>query len=86
MESTSKEKGRILHGQSKKIVNIVYKFMQIEADNESHSIPISKALERAVAATRVLVHTICNIQKEYQNLVASDTGNCKKPQTNILKE
>jgi hypothetical protein len=71
----SKLKHRILHSQTREVVWNVLKFVELEAEQGSFTIPISKAQERTEAATGVTLCTVRKIKSEGKSLVTTGQGN-----------
>jgi hypothetical protein len=60
----SKLKGKVLHSQTREVVNNVLKFMEEEARIGTCTIPIKKAQKRTAAAVGIGERTVRKIKKE----------------------
>lgn len=67
----SKLKGKVLHSQSREIINNVLRFMEEEAQQGSCIIPVGKAQERTAKAVGVAERTVRRIKYQAKSVEAA---------------
>lgn len=67
----SKLKGKVLHSQSREIINNVLRFMEEEAQQGSCIIPVGKAQERTAKAVGVAERTVRRIKYQAKSIEAA---------------